>query len=271
MRRFFACVLILIVANGCDAPSSAVDASSSTHPGSSDSVAMRIELHFSGALRELAQAAAAGDAARVGELVEYQKLDPNALSEEGMPLLLWPVHAGNLEGFAALLKHGADVNARAGNGELLMHYVIEGASEPFVRAALKAGADANAVNRDKEPLIHIARRVQKWDVVETLLGFGADVDALEGGLHGNTVLSMATGFGDFEHAYFLLEQGADPALALKQAPKPERVGAMPMLEDIFHRPVDADVYPEAARWQQKCRDLLSARGIEAPPKPQRYQ
>jgi ankyrin repeat protein len=231
---------------------------------------MRLELHFSGGLATLAQAAARGDAPRVAELVEYQKLDPNALSDEGMPLLLWPVHQRNPEGFHALLKSGADPNRRAGNGEILMHYVIEGGDASFVQAALAFGADPNAVNRDKEPLIHIARRAQKWDVIEALLDAGADIDAFEGGLHGNTVLSMATGFGDFEHAYLLLERGADPTFALKQAPKPERVGAQPMLEDMFFRPVDAEQYPEAARWQQKCQEWLATKGIQPPPKPGRY-
>lgn len=231
---------------------------------------MRLELHFSGGLATLAKAAASGDAERVSELIEYEKLDPNALSDEGMPLLLWPVHQRNLGGFIALLKNGADANRRAGNGEILMHYVVEGADASFVQAALAHGADPNAVNRDKEALIHIARRVQKWDVIEALLDANAEVDAFEGGLYGNTVLSMATGFGDFEHAYFLLERGADAEYRLKQAPKPERVGAQPILEDIFFRPVDAEQYPEVSHWQRKCQDWLAAKGIQPPGKPGRY-
>ena len=231
---------------------------------------MRLELHFSGGLAELARAAARGDRERVAELVDSQKLDPNALSDEGMPLLLWPVHQRSAAGFRALLASGADPNRRAGNGEHVMHYVVEGGSAEIVAAALKHGADPDAVNRDKEPLIHIARRVRKWDVIDVLLENGADIDAFEGGLHGNTVLSLATGFGDFEHAFYLLERGADPTFALKQAPRPERVGAQPILEDIFHRPVDPEAFPEVWTWQQKCQALLRERGINAPPKPRRY-
>ncbi len=231
---------------------------------------MRLELHFTGDLADLARAAGDGDAELVAELIDSRKLNPNALSDEGMPLLLWPLHQRSVAGFQALLSGGADPNARARNGELLMHYVIEGGNADFVRAALANGADANAANRDKEPLIHIARRVRKWDVIEVLLDHGADIDAFEGGLHGNTILSMATGFGDFEHAYFLLERGADPTYALKQAPKPERIGAQPILEDIFHRPIDQQAYPEAHRWQLKCQELLRERGIRAPVKPARF-
>lgn len=231
---------------------------------------MRLELHFSDGLATLAKAAATGDSERVAELIEYQKLDPNALSDEGMPLLLWPLHQRNLEGFRALLKNGADPNRRAANGEILMHYVIEGGDAGFAQAALAHGADPDAINRDKEPLLHIARRVQKWDVIEALLDANARIDAFEGGLHGNTILSMATGFGDFEHAYFLLQRGADPTYALKQAPKPERVGAQPMLEDIFFRPVDAERFASAAEWQRKCQDWLTQEGIQPPAKPRRY-
>lgn len=232
---------------------------------------MRLELHFSDGLAELARAAASGDEERVAELITYQKLNPNALSDEGMPLLLWPVHHKNPAGFQALLKNGADPNVRAGNGELALHYIVEGGDASMLRAALAHGADPEAVNRDREPLIHIARRVRKWDMIDALLDHGANIDAFEGGLHGNTVLSVVTGFGDFEHAHALLERGADPTFALKQAPKPERVGAQPILEDIFYRPVDAEAYPEISEWQRKCQALVRAAGIEPPPPPRRYR
>ncbi|MFK8014309.1 MAG: ankyrin repeat domain-containing protein [Gammaproteobacteria bacterium] len=271
MRPLILCIATLGTA-ACGAPDTPVaNSPSDFRSGNADQTAMRIELHFSGGLRELAQAAANGDARRVAELVDSQRLDPNALSDEGMPLLLWPLHQRNLDGFEALLESGADPNRRAGNGEILMHYVVEAGLPDFARAALRHQAKPNDSNRDQESLVHIARRTQNWDVLAALLDFGADVDAFEGGLHGNTVLSMATGFGDFEHAHWLLERGADPTYALKQAPRPERVGAMPMLEDIFHRPVDADAFPEAADWQRRCQKVLLARGIEPPAKPDRYR
>lgn len=270
MRHLFLCIVVLCL-TACDARDCVVtDSPIDFSRGGAEYSSMRIEKHFSGGLRKLAQAAGCGDAERVAELIKDKKLDPNALSEEGMPLLLWPVHQRNLEGFVALLENGADPNIRPSHGGIMMHYVVQGGSADMVRAALEHGADPNGINRDNEHLIHIARRAGKWDVIEVLLDFGADIDAFDGELYGHTILSTTTGFGDFEHAYWLMERGADPTYELKQSSLPERIGAMPMLEDIFHRPIDAQAYPEASAWQQKCQALLRSRGIEAPPKPKYY-
>ena len=151
-----------------------------------------------------------------------------------------------------------------------MHYVVDGGSVDFVRAALKHGADPNAMNRDEEQLIHIARRAGKWDVIEALLDFGADIDAFDGDLYGHTVLRTTAGFGDFKHVYWLMERGADPTYEMKQAYDPERIGAMPVLEEIFYRPIDAEAYPEASAWQQKCQAFVRSRGIDPPPRPNRF-
>ena len=272
MRDLFLCIVVLGL-TACDARNCVVtDAPIDLSRSGAEYSSMRIEKHFSGGLRKLAQAAGCGDGERVAELITDKKLDPNTLSEEGMPLLLWPVHQRNLEGFVALLENGADPNGRASHGGILMHHVVNSGSADMVRAALEHGADPNGINRDQEQLIHIARRARKWDVIEVLLDFGADIDAFDGELYGRTILSTTTGFGDFEHAYWLMERGADPTYEIRLAPAShqERIGAMPILEDIFHRPIDAEAYPEASAWQQKCQALLRSRGIESPPRPRRH-
>ena len=230
---------------------------------------MLVETQFSGRERELALAAGNGDVAAVARLVREQGVNPDALSVQGMPLLLWPLARRNLAGFTALLEAGANPNLRSAEGEIIMHYVVEAGGADFVRAALDHGARVNQSNRDREPLVHIARRVGDWPSVKLLVERGADIDAPAMGLADNTLLSISTGFGDFENAYWLLEHGADPTVRLREAIAPEAVGTQPIIEDIFHRPADP-TNPRAAEWQRRCQALLAARGITAPPAPRRY-
>jgi ankyrin repeat protein len=261
---------IALGASACQSPtSSAVAGSANAIAANGGNAPMRIEDHFSGRERELAEAAASGDVERVNRLVRESRVDPNAQSAQGMPLLLWAVHARNLAGFEALLANGADPSRRARNGELLMHYVVEGGGADFVRAALARGANPNQENRDREPLIHIARRVGDWDSVRALVEGGARIDAPAGGLRDNTILSIATGFGDFEHALWLLEHGADPTLRIADAVAPEVIGTQPILEDIFHRPLDPQA-TQALAYQKRCQQLVLARGLVAPPRPRRF-
>ena len=232
---------------------------------------MRLSDHFSGAKRDLADAAARGDTAEVTRLAADKGVDPNAVSAQGMPLLLWAVHAGSVAGFEALLANGADANARASGGELLMHYVIEGGGAPYVGAAIRHGLDPNLQNRDREPLTHIARRAGDWDSVVALIEAGADVDAPGAGLPDNTLLSIATGMGDFKHALWLLQKGADPGIKIANALAKEVIGTQPVLEDIFHRPMsDGEPFAEARDYQQRSQQWVLDKGYAEPPMPRRF-
>ncbi len=232
---------------------------------------MRLSDHFSGAKRDLADAAASGRVAEVARLVTEKGVDPNALSAQGMPLLLWAVHAGSVAGFEALLANGADANGRASSGELLMHYVIESGGAPYVRAAIRHRLDLNLQNRDREPLTHIARRAGDWDSVSALVEAGADVDAPGAGLPDNTLLSIATGMGDFKHALWLLQNGADPGIRIADALAKEVIGSQPILEDIFHRPMsDGEPFAEARDYQQRCRQWVLEKGYAEPAMPRRF-
>jgi uncharacterized protein len=239
-----------------------------TLPAMSNSLSLT--KHFRGIEGELAQAAGEGNIAQVARLIQDKGANPNAMSDEGMPLLLWPVHTGNLKGFEALLQHGAKINQAVPPGDVLFGFVIELRGLEFVRVAIAAGADVNARNADGEPMTFIARRHQRWDVVKALIQKGADINAILPNAPVANLLGDTVGFGDFENAYWLLQQGADAGFRLTaaNAPNPARVGAQPILEDIFHRPIDK---PELKVWQKKCQELLLAKGFSSPPKPKRFQ
>src|SRR3546814_9702284 len=85
-------------------PGHAGDGAQQPTQGSPVTQTLRIEQHFSGPELELAQAAAAGEAAQVAHLVDKNHADPNAISPGGLPLIAWPVLQGSAAGVRALLR-----------------------------------------------------------------------------------------------------------------------------------------------------------------------
>src|SRR4051812_24435872 len=116
-------------------------------------VALDLAAHFDGKPRELAAAAASGDTASVTRLIRQEHVDPNVLSKQGMPLLLWPVLKGNRAGVAALLDNGANPNVRESHGESAMVYAAKNADPEILRLFLRHGGDANARDRINESLL----------------------------------------------------------------------------------------------------------------------
>lgn len=230
--------------------------------------AVRVDQHFKGAELELAEAAARGDTAEVERLVRERHADPNAVSAEGMPLLLWPVQAGNLEGTRALLANGADPNHAIPRFGAPIVLVSKLDDPKWLRLFLDHGGKANQRSADDEPLTRIAMLAGHWDSVKLLVERGADIDA---GAHGNeqrTLLGFYSGSGQFDKVHWLLERGADPTLRLENAPVAQRVGAPFILESIYWYPIDAAKFPDGAQWQRKSQQWLRAHGIiEVPPEP----
>lgn len=74
----------------------------------------------------------------------------------------------------ALIAAGADVNARAGQGETALMFFASGKQLESIRALLAAGADVNA--RDDSGRTVLMRAIQK-DVIQVLLVAGADATA----------------------------------------------------------------------------------------------
>jgi len=124
---------------------------------------------------ELAQAAAAGAADRIRDLLAAGG-DPNELDEEGGPVLHVAIQSGSLEAVQALVEGGADVNLR-------------GSEERFV------------------PVGH-ALGDEQADILHYLIARGADVNASD--LYGVTVVMSALRAGKAEAARSLLRAGAKP-------------------------------------------------------------
>lgn len=234
--------------------------------GSMVTPTLRIERHFSGPELELARAAAAGDTAQVARLVAQEHADPNAVSPGGLPLVAWPVLQGNAAGVRALLEHGADANRAAPAAGTVMTWAAKAEDPAVLQAFLEHGGNPDAVDNDGEPLTRVAALAGRWDNVKLLVEHGADIDAIAHGQPGTSLLAYYSA-GQFDKAHWLLEQGADPGYRIETAPTEGRVGAQPIVENIYWWPVQAGRYPQLAQWQQRCQALLAARGLAAPAEP----
>ena len=264
-----ACLGALTFGPGCDGP---------TIVGTSMAARSLPPLadHWSGANADLAKAAARGDKRGVTEAIEAGA-DPNAVSRQGMPMVLWPVYANSFEGYLALLEAGADPEARFPAGsedradtavatEMMMR-----ADAKFLNEALVRGADPDAVGSNGEPLVWKAHYADRWDLIRALIEAGGNVDAFNHGERGQTLLRNASA-GQFDRAVWYLEQGADPTWKIETAPVgyEDRIGAMPILENIYYYEIDATRFSEGAEQQKRAQDLVRGMGHPPPPRPKRY-
>ena len=149
-------------------------------------------------------------------------LDVNARGREGMDLLKWSLGRFCLECFETLLEHGADIE-RPPAGEytgkieqLFLMPVMELAStldDPaYLASLLRHGGNPNALDvYGYRTIINEAILGSRIENVRLLVEAGADINARARGSMA-TPLHSAVSYRDFEIAYYLLEQGADPLL-----------------------------------------------------------
>ncbi|MBD3681280.1 ankyrin repeat domain-containing protein [Stenotrophomonas sp. Br8] len=258
LRRFFVHYALLAAAllllSGCTPQS--------THGASG---------YFKGRALELAVASEQGDAETITHLIKDEGVDPDKVfaRDAGIPLVAWPLRAKNLDGLRALLDNGADPNARAYkvvDGRRLgynnaMVYAAKLDDPRYLQLLLQHGGDPNTRNSAGETLLFQAFIAgNQWENVKLLIENGANINESNRGT-ADTVLSWYTTRGGFEHAYWLLEHGADPTVLLKSS-----VGApdrMLIAEHIFWGITTPDLLP----WQRKCQQWLVTRDIPRPPMP----
>jgi ankyrin repeat protein len=161
-----------------------------------------------GAALELHEAAAAGQLARVQQIVEKDPTLAKSFSPDGFPVFALPAVFGHLEVAEYLLGKGADVNAAATNGtgyNALTGAVASGHTS-IVAWLLANGADPNyRYGAGYSPLLTAAANGH-LGIVSLLLASGADLHAKAN--DGKTALSFAQQRGHAEVTEFLRSQGA---------------------------------------------------------------
>jgi ankyrin repeat protein len=158
---------------------------------------------------ETADAAVAGDAARLNRLIKDGS-DPSAVGAKGTSLLQWAMLNQSPGGFESLLSAGADAGHADEAGDSVMHYAAMARDPQYLDILLKHRVDINVANtrNGRTPLMDalMAGRATQFD---TLLAAGADPNRADSG--GDRALHVAAQTNDFARALALLRAGADPA------------------------------------------------------------
>jgi uncharacterized protein len=145
-----------------------------------------------GAQLEIHDAAAAGQLARVKELVASNPALAKAFSPDGFPVVALAAVFGHFDVTRYLAEHGADINAAATNGSgynALTGSVTSGHTE-IVSWLLEKGANPNyRYGPSYTPLLAAAAN-GRLDILKLLLAQGADLKATSN--DGKSALSIAT-------------------------------------------------------------------------------
>jgi len=167
----------------------------------------------------LATAAARGDLARVGELLDSGTKDVDAPDRDGTPALHWVARLGDANLVARLLSAGAKVDGADRHGVTPLQVAIGEGNAGVVRRLLEAGADANRLDAAGESPLLLAARVGEPEVARALLAHGASVDGRDQSF-GQTALMVSVREGHAELARVLLDAGADPNARTRSEPPP---------------------------------------------------
>jgi ankyrin repeat protein len=145
--------------------------------------------------------------------------DPNVRDQKsGRPVLQTAVFADRAAGrpiLRELLRRGADVGARAGDGRQALHIAAETLNVATAALLLDAGADPNAADPSGATPLHLAATPQPFNQPEEIAGTicllverGADPNAHE--TSGATPLFLASLLGHGLAVETLLSVGAEP-------------------------------------------------------------
>ncbi|GFW44593.1 ankyrin-3 [Trichonephila clavipes] len=135
-----------------------------------------------------------------------KKIDLGLKTDFGVTPLHVAADNGHLEVVKALIRSGADVNARTVSDSTPLHSAIQSGDEEIVECLLRHGAEVNASMLNLSlPLSHAAEE-GRVTIAKLLLRYGAVVD-LNTDL-GQTPLQFAAQNGHFDFVNLLLEQGA---------------------------------------------------------------
>jgi uncharacterized protein len=156
----------------------------------------------------------------------------NAVLPEGETILMTAARTGRAEVIKALLAHGADLKARENwYGETALMWAAAENHVDAIKVLVEGGADVNERSRPLDvprrrngqsilplgswtPLMYAARQ-GSLEAVETLASLGADLNLTDP--DGATALVLAIINANYDVAAALVEKGADPNVADKEA------------------------------------------------------
>ncbi|GGO39512.1 ankyrin repeat domain-containing protein [Deinococcus humi] len=151
-----------------------------------------------GASLNVFEAAAVGEAGRVGALLDADAALLNAVSPDGFSPLGLAAFFGQAEVAALLLARGSDVNAVSQNAMRVgpLHSAVAGNHTELARTLVEAGADVNAAQQDGFTPLMGAAQNGNAQLVALLLGHGARPESLTGDGRSAADLAQEEGHGE---------------------------------------------------------------------------
>jgi len=219
--------------------------------------------------QQLAVAASKGNIKKMDELVAAGA-DVNARGAYGVTLPYWVLMHPNYEGFVHLLKLGADPTLFDTDRVSFLHFSIK--QSPviglrYLKAILEIGkADPNLAHPERlyRPL-QAAIAVKSRGAFVMLVNAGAEIDY---NVLGNSpFVADVMANGDFELAYYLLEQGVAITVTTSYGYGVKRVLEMDLERQPWNYVPSAPQY----MWFWRCVDFVEKRGmtVKIPPDAQR--
>lgn len=155
-------------------------------------------------------------ALREGDAGRWQRLLAEAAARstvntpgaDGMTAIHWAVYRDDDGATAALIRAGAQVNARTRYGVTPLSLACTNGNAALIGQLVEAGADPNGALPEGETPLMTAARTGSVDAVRALLAAGADVNAREA-WKGQTALMWAVAQGHAAAAKVLVDAGAD--------------------------------------------------------------
>jgi ankyrin repeat protein len=125
---------------------------------------------------DLFEAAAMGRLERVRELIAAQTGSVNSFSSDGFTPLMLAAYFGHPDAVRFLLEWNADVSAVARNTMRVMplHSAVAARQVAIAEALLKHGADVNARQAEGVTPLHQAAECGQVEMIRLLLSYGAD-------------------------------------------------------------------------------------------------
>jgi ankyrin repeat protein len=115
---------------------------------------------------------------------------------------------GNSYALEILLAHGADVNAKARNGETPLHQAVNAGFATIVVQLLQHGAAPRRPDSEYITPFMVACRLAEIELMKTLIQFEEDKTAVD--IHGRTALHHAAQKAQLQAFVYLLDAGWDP-------------------------------------------------------------
>lgn len=161
-----------------------------------------------GAVLDLHEAAAVGDAGRIQALLATGEVAVDAYAADGFTALALSAYFGHLEAARALLGAGASVRARAHNGldNTPLHAATAGRHSDLAALLLTAGAPVGEQDGAGWAPLHLAADNGDLRIITLLLEYGADVS--QRGPGGETPLAKAEQKGHTAALDLLRSHGA---------------------------------------------------------------